>query len=80
MTKPPTPRQLQILAAVRELTGELGRKPSATEIAARVGVTRHGILVQLRALETKGLLSDTRKLVSLGKWEVTGEGEKALGE
>ncbi len=72
--RPATARQGAFLDAIRELAGELGRAPTATDIAERLGVSRQGALKQLRMLEAKGLVQDMPKLVSSGHWQVTGEG------
>lgn len=74
-----TPRQSAILEAIAALTRELRRAPSATEIAARIGVTRVGILPQLKALEAKGLAADEPKMVRSGKWKLTRPGKAHVG-
>lgn len=54
--EPATDRQSEFLAVIGELAGELGRAPSAGEIAARMGITRLGARKQLQALARKGIL------------------------
>lgn len=76
--KAATPRQSAIMAAIADLTRELRRAPSATEIAARMGVTRVGLLPQLKALETKGLAGDVPKQVRSGKWRLTRKGRASI--
>jgi Mn-dependent DtxR family transcriptional regulator len=71
--RPATARQSDFLDAIRELAKELGRAPTATDIAERVGVSRQGAIDQLRNLEKKGLVQDMPKLVSSGQWQVTEE-------
>jgi DNA-binding IclR family transcriptional regulator len=77
---PATPRQRAFLVAIADLSRELGREPSAVEIAARVGVTPTGARPQLRALQTKGLLVDVPKQVSSGKWALSPAALAALAE
>jgi predicted ArsR family transcriptional regulator len=75
---PATPRQRAFLEAVLALTEELGRPPSASEVADRLGITRVGARPQLRALAAKGLLSDVPVTVSSGKWALTEAARAAL--
>jgi hypothetical protein len=65
---PPTARQDEFLAAIGELTAQLGRGPSTVEIAERLGITRDGCRSQLRALERKGAIGDIPKTVRSGRW------------
>ncbi len=73
--RPATARQSDYLDAVRALTLELGRGPTAVEVAARLGVAKQSARQQLQALEVKGLLRDMPKLVSSGRWQVTADVE-----
>ena len=66
--RPATDRQSEFLAVVATLTAETGEPPSASAIAARLGISRLGARHQLKALEAKGLLVDVPKVVSSGKW------------
>ena len=78
--RPATDRQRDFLAAVVELTAELGHAPSAADIAARLGMSRQGAEKQLHALETKGLLSDVPRMVRSGQWQLTEAGEAERGQ
>lgn len=71
-----TVRQLDFLDAVYALTKQLGRAPSAQEVADHVGVTRWGARRQLLALEAKGYLQDIPKTVSSGQWGLTAKGNE----
>lgn len=52
---PTRPEQLmQVLTAARELTAELGRRPTAAEIAGRTGLTAVAVLRALRFGKTIG--------------------------
>lgn len=69
--RPATDRQSAFLGAVGELTVRLGRAPSATEVAAHLGISRIGARKQLQNLASKGLLVDVPKVVSSGQWALT---------
>lgn len=66
--RPATDRQSEFLAVVARLTAETGEPPSASAIAAAMGISRLGARQQLKALEAKGLLVDVPRVVSSGKW------------
>ncbi len=66
--------QKAALDAVRELTRQHGRSPTATEVGERLGMTRQGAAQLLHLLERKGLLRDIPKMISSGQWELTEAG------
>jgi predicted ArsR family transcriptional regulator len=66
--RPATDRQSEFLAAVAALTLANGEPPSASAVAAWLGISRIGARQQLKALEAKGLLVDVPRVVSSGKW------------
>lgn len=63
----PSPRQADVLAAVRELTAA-GEQASTIAIARRLGISRQQTARQLELLERKGLLADVPKVVRSGTW------------
>lgn len=63
----PSPRQADVVAAVRELTAA-GEPASASAIARRLGISRQLASRQLGALERKGILADVPKVVRSGTW------------
>lgn len=66
----PSPRQQDVLTAVRELTAA-GVQASAIAVAERLGITRQQATRQLVLLERKGFVRDRPKRVRSGHWEVT---------
>lgn len=56
-TAPATGRQEQYLAAIGELTAELGRAPSTGEVAGKLGITARGARKELQRLERQGRLA-----------------------
>ena len=75
-----TPHQLHVLRQIAVLQRELGRAPSANDMAARLGMTRLGARRLLKALEAHGLACDVPITVSSGKWAVTEAGLAVLEE
>jgi Mn-dependent DtxR family transcriptional regulator len=71
----PSPRQADVLEAVRALTAE-GLPASAVAIAARLGISRQLTMRQLAALERKGILADVPKVVRSGHWALTPAGKR----
>ena len=58
----PTPRQKEILEAVRSLTAERGAAPTLSEIASRVGLSSVSTVHKhLALLEERGLLRRRRR-------------------
>ncbi|KOG86801.1 LexA family protein [Streptomyces varsoviensis] len=58
--KPPTERQVQILAVIRERIAEYGEGPTVREIGARVGLSSTGsVAYQLRRMEESGMIRRT---------------------
>lgn len=74
----PTSRQADAIAAIREITRETGKPPSATQIGERLGISRLSARKLLKSLETKGLVADVPVTVSSGTWSVTAEGKRWL--
>ncbi|MFE2038500.1 LexA family protein [Streptomyces scopuliridis] len=58
MNDHPSPRQLQILSAIREWIAEYGEGPSVRQIGVLVGLSSTGsVAYQLAQLEQRGLIS-----------------------
>jgi DNA-binding GntR family transcriptional regulator len=76
----PTERQRQFLGEIIKLAGELGRAPTATDVAERLDIGRTGARKVLMRLEELGLVSDVPKVVSSGTWKVTPLGRRFLPE
>ena len=76
----PTLRQTDFLKAVARVAAKLGHAPSASEIGRELGISRAGAAKQLHALEEKGLLQDMPVEVSSGKWRLTPNAKRWLGE
>ncbi len=66
----PSPRQEDVITAVRELAAE-GAQVSAQAVADRLGITRQQATRQLVLLERKGYVRDVPKLVRSGNWALT---------
>lgn len=59
----PTPRQVEVLAAITKLTAALGYPPSLHELRAELGLnSTHGVLEHLKALERKGYIKRERRV------------------
>jgi len=58
--KKPTPRQRDVLDAIRRLQQRQGRSPTLDEVASAVGIGRAGAAEHIRKLETKGYLTRDR--------------------
>lgn len=71
----PSPRQEDVLAAVRALT-EAGEAASAIAVGERLGISRQHASRQLAALERKGFLADVPKVVRSGHWALTPAGKR----
>jgi predicted transcriptional regulator len=67
-TLSPYQRELVELIATRARGGE---PPSTVELAKHFGVARQTMAETLHALERRGVLEDTPRLVRSGKWRVT---------
>lgn len=65
----PSPRQEDVLSAVRELTAA-GLQASATAVGERLGISRQQATRQLALLERKGFIRDVPKLVRSGNWAI----------
>lgn len=74
MTRQTPPGQASVLEAVRELVAA-GEPASAVAVARRLGITRQAATRQLLALERKGLVTDTPRIVRSGHWTIN-EGAK----
>jgi Mn-dependent DtxR family transcriptional regulator len=70
-----TPRQRELVRTVLELTAELGRPPSARDVAKRLGVARQTALESLKLLERIGAVADLPRVVRSGTWQVTRDGQ-----
>ncbi|HEX5556390.1 MAG TPA: S24 family peptidase [Gaiellales bacterium] len=55
-----TPRQRDVLEAIRRLQHRQGRSPTLDEVASAVGIRRAGAAEHIRNLETKGYLTRDR--------------------
>jgi hypothetical protein len=75
-----TPHQRAFLRVVATLAKELGRAPSAADVAARTGLTRLGARRMLMACEAHGLISDVPRVVRSGQWALTEQGVSLLEE
>ncbi len=73
-----SPKQSEVLGAVRDLTLETGKPPSATAVAERLGVARITAREALMRLEKMGMLRDVPVTVSSGTWKVTPTGSRYL--
>lgn len=71
----PSPRQEDVLEAVRELTAA-GVAASAVAIGDRLGIPRQVASRHLVALERKGYLADVPKVVRSGHWALTPAGKR----
>jgi DNA-binding MarR family transcriptional regulator len=65
-----TPRQLDVLDAVRYLTRTNGVPPSAQRIGDWLNVTRQAAKLHLDELERMGLVADEPMVIRSGKWRV----------
>lgn len=78
LTKPPTTRQLEVLAFVLDSTARKGMPPTLREIGAHLGITStNGVNDHLRLLERRGLIVRSDMLSRAVR--VTVEGLRALG-
>lgn len=73
-------RRKEYLLLVRKLSRDLGRCPSANDIALALNISRLGARRMMIALEEAGLVSDIPKMVRSGEWQLTELGEKAIDE
>ena len=71
----PSPRQEDVLAAVRALS-DAGSQVSAIAIGERLGITRQQATRQLALLERKGFVRDVPKVVRSGHWALTPAGKR----
>lgn len=67
----PTSRQVKFMQTVVDLKRELGRDPTASDVARKLGIGRTGARKQLMALQAKGLVRDVPVEVSSGHWQTT---------
>lgn len=65
-----TPRQLDVLDAVRYLTRTNGAPPSAQRIGDWLNITRQAAKLHLDELERLGLIADEPMTIRSGKWRV----------
>lgn len=75
-----TEHQIDLLRVVEALRLELGRFPTASDVARKLGISRYGASKQLHRLEERGLLADVPVVVSSGQWGLTDAARRALGD
>lgn len=67
-----TPRQADVLRAVRTLSTTSHGPPSCQAIGDRLGITRQAAKKHLDELERLGLVRDEPVQVRSGRWQVVG--------
>lgn len=65
-----TPRQLDVVDAIRTLTARDGVPPSSQALGDWLGVSRQSAKKHLDVLEAKGLIQDEPRMVRSGRWRV----------
>lgn len=65
-----TPRQLDVIDAVRTLTARNGVPPSSQVIGTWLGISRQAAKKHLDELEKRGLIADEPLVIRSGRWKV----------